>query len=119
MVSALHNKDFYPGALSVNKKDRNSSTYEITNVKDFDSFDLSEMKSTFAKNGIHVYEVNTEGNICNGNRTGKISLKVRENEEDDQKVKIVSEKLKEKGYDLKQKVKISNSKMMYIIYIYY
>jgi hypothetical protein len=106
LSSSLHDKNFYSESLKVTAKDRPVSQFEINNMKDYDNFNMNELKSMFAKNGIHIYEINANGNYSNGNNNGKISFKVRNNEDDNgfsDKFKEVTEKMASKGYDLKEK----------------
>lgn len=105
-VSSLHNKDFYNHTLSVDKKDRPVCSYEIDNIKDYDNFNLNDMKSTFAKNRIHIYDINLQGQVANGNQSGKVCFKVRQNEDDAEfhnKIGAISKDIRNKGYSIKQK----------------
>lgn len=41
---------------------------------------MKELKELYLKNGIHIYDINLNGNYGNGNSTGTVTYKVRKND---------------------------------------
>lgn len=69
---------------------------------------MPKMGNIKSKGRIHVYDVNLIGKHYDGNKTGKITFKIRKNDDStaiDQKMNEVRESLmKDKGLEVKAKV---------------
>lgn len=71
---------------------------EINNI-DYEKFNEKEFKEIYLKNGIHIYDVNLNGNYANGNVKGCVSYKVRKNDDHEgfsKKLSDINNKVKSK-----------------------
>lgn len=114
LASNFHGEDFYSKNLKskkfnlnlVTSKDRDSRVVEIDNLKNFENFDFSEIKTIYAKKGIHIYDYKEESKHSNGNNEGKVIFKVRDNTDEAEfykKLKDANEELSQKGFIPKEK----------------
>lgn len=116
-ISTLHDKDFYKNSLKSNKKkiyflatnqDKKIQNFEIDDIN-YEDFNLKEFKKMYNSNGIHVYDVNLQGNYGNGNSKGVLTYKIRKNEDIvgfNDKLSEINSKI---GADFKIGVKAKNN----------
>lgn len=123
-MSALHDKDFYKksfGSKYCNKEEKTQEKviekFEINNIN-YDNFNMKEFKKAYISQGIHIYDVNIQGNYGNGNQKGVVTFKVRKNEE----ISGFNEKLQEINKTIGKEMKAefhtkkeTNRRPMYIL----
>jgi len=106
MSSSFHGSDFYSKNLKVNTNDRPTKCIELNGLKEFDNLNTKEIKALYAKQGIHVYDVQETGDIANGYSTGALAYKIRGNNEDtnfDERCEIVNSQIKKIGLTPEEK----------------
>jgi len=110
-LSTMHDKDFYKNSLNRTSQNKLIQKFEIDNIN-YESFNLKEFKTVFNTNGIHVFEVNLQGNYGNGNSKGVLTYKIRKNEDIDgfnEKLDKINEKIT-KQFKIDLKVKVDTNK---------
>ena len=79
-------------------KEMKSKNYEIKNGN-LNNIDLNNLEKNFLNEGIHIYDIRIDEQYTNGNQKGKITFKIRENNND----KNLNETINKIKVNLKQK----------------
>jgi len=103
-LSTMHDKDFYKNSLGKTNPNKTIQAFIVENII-YDSFNMKEFKSLFNQNGIHIYDINMQGNYGQGNSKGVLTYKIRRNEDIEgfnDKLNTINERIYS---DFKSKVK--------------
>jgi len=113
-VSKFYEDNFYRN-FKVEKMDRTCEIYEIDKIRDSENFNLNQIKGMFNSAGIHVFDVKMNGKYVDGNHEGKLTFKIRKNEDmnsfEEKRRNLFRQITDEMGFDLK-KINPNNKKIL-------
>ena len=100
-----------------NNNDIKTNTYEIVQIKNRDKYNLinkEEIKTKFAKKGIHIYNIEENmDSIMNNKNMNSIKFKIRENQRDEKVIEKINQIKKDFIKDnilMKQKMETKKEK---------
>lgn len=99
------NSTYNNSKSNITKKDNLQVTYEIVNNKDQNLIDTQDIKASFNRNGIVLYNISSLTSGLNCNTKDKISISFREEDIEKPKFKRLKDSLEKKGLEMNKVTK--------------